>query len=56
MLALSLLFTSCVDEPEAPKLKLEESGQIQQVKSWFEANKTKLRLPEKGNNLRTDSQ
>ncbi|MFC5192938.1 hypothetical protein ACFPIK_14270 [Algoriphagus aquatilis] len=53
---MNLLLTSCVDEPEAPKVNLEESGQIQQVKSWFETNKSKLRLPKKGNNLRTDSQ
>jgi hypothetical protein len=48
--------TSCVEEAEAPKIAVNENAQIVQVKSWFEENKTKLRLPEKGSNFRSESQ
>ena len=50
------LLTSCVEEPEAPKVKISENAQLGIVKTWFEKNKTKLRLPENGLNLRTGSQ
>lgn len=50
------LLISCVDESEAPKIEMNETSQLAQVKSWFEENKSKLRLPEKGSNYRTDAQ
>lgn len=53
---MNLLLTSCVDEPEAPTVELEETPQIAKVKAWFEENKTKLRLPERGTNFRSESQ
>jgi hypothetical protein len=53
---MNLLLTSCVDEPETPTVELEDTTQIAKVKAWFEENKTKLRLPERGSNLRTESQ
>ena len=56
MLTMNLLLTSCVEEPEAPQIELNENAQIAQVKSWFEENKTKLRLPERGTNFRSESQ
>jgi hypothetical protein len=46
---------SCVEEPEAPKIEVNENAQIAQVKSWFEQNKTKLRLPDRGSNFRSQS-
>lgn len=48
--------TSCVEEPEAPQIEVNENSQIAQVKSWFEENKTKLRLPERGSNFRSEAQ
>lgn len=56
LITLNLLFTSCVNEPEAPKIELNDNAKLAKVKSWFEENKTKLRLPERGTNLRTESQ
>lgn len=53
---MNLLSTSCVEEIEAPKIEIDENTQIAQLKSWFEENKTKLRLPERGSNFRTESQ
>jgi hypothetical protein len=53
---MNLLVTSCVQEPEAPQIKLTESSQLAKVRSWFEENKTKLRLPDKGSKFRTESQ
>uniref|UniRef100_UPI0040485816 hypothetical protein n=1 Tax=Algoriphagus sp. TaxID=1872435 RepID=UPI0040485816 len=53
---LNLLLTSCVDELEAPQIELKESNQLAKVRNWFEENKLKLRLPERGSNLRTESQ
>jgi len=50
------LLTSCVDEPEAPKIQVEENSQLMKVKTWFEENKTTLRLPERGSNFRTDAE
>lgn len=50
------LLTSCMHEPESPKIEINETSQLAQVKSWFEENKSKLRLPEKGSNYRTDAQ
>lgn len=50
------LLTSCVDEPEVPKIEMSQNAQLEKVKSWFEENKAKLRLPEKGSNFRTESQ
>jgi len=51
-----LFLPSCIDEPEAPSLPLNEGGQLAQVRDWFEANKTNLRLPDRGTNYRTESQ
>ena len=51
-----LFLPSCIDEPEAPTLALEDTSQLAQVRGWFEANKTKLRIPSKGTNYRTESQ
>ncbi|MFN3758365.1 MAG: hypothetical protein ACK4SF_04035 [Algoriphagus aquaeductus] len=45
-----------MDEPEAPKIELADRTPVAKVKAWFEENKTKLRLPERGSNLRTESQ
>jgi len=56
LITMNLLLTSCVEEPEAPQIEVNENAQIAQVKSWFEENKTKLRLPERGSNLRSESQ
>lgn len=50
------LLISCVDEPEAPKIEMSQNAQLEKVKSWFEKNKAKLKLPEKGSNFRTESQ
>ncbi|PZV78039.1 hypothetical protein CLV31_11815 [Algoriphagus aquaeductus] len=52
---MNLLLMSCVEEPEASQIEIDENSQIAQVKSWFEENKTKLRLPERGSNLRNES-
>lgn len=43
-------------EPEAPQIELKESNQLAKIRSWFEENKSKLRLPERGSSFRTDSQ
>ncbi|WP_296704996.1 hypothetical protein, partial [Algoriphagus sp.] len=56
LLMTSILFTSCVEEPEAPKIQSTENGQLMKVKAWFEENKTNLRLPERGLNFRLESQ
>ena len=56
LIMLNLLLTSCVDELEAPQIELKESNQLAKVRNWFEENKLKLRLPERGSNLRTESQ
>lgn len=53
---MNLLLISCVEESEAPQIEMDEDAQIAQVKSWFEENKTKLRLPEKASNFRSESQ
>jgi hypothetical protein len=55
-LMTSFLFTSCVEEPEAPKIQSTENGQLMKVKAWFEENKKNLRLPERGSNFRSESQ
>lgn len=55
-LVTSFLFTSCVEELEAPKIQSVENGQLMKVKAWFEENKTKLRIPERGSNFRSESQ
>lgn len=55
-ITINLLLTSCVDEPEAPKIEVDETTQVAKVKAWFEENKTKLRLPERGSNFRSESQ
>lgn len=52
----SLLLSSCVQEPESPRVELSERDQLSKVRNWFEQNKAKLRLPERGNNLRSESQ
>ncbi len=54
-----LLLGSCVQDPELPQIKQSEqdqTAQITPVKTWFEANKGSLRLPERGSNFRTESQ
>lgn len=56
LIMLNLLLISCVDELEAPQIDLKESNQLAKVRNWFEENKLKLRLPERGSNLRTESQ
>ena len=48
--------TSCVEEPEVPQMQISENGELMKVKSWFDENKTKLRLPERDSNLRTESE
>jgi hypothetical protein len=53
---MTLLLTSCVDEPDTPTLEVDEKTKLTKVKVWFEANKTQLRLPEKPANHRTESQ
>ena len=53
---MNLLLTSCVDEPEAPKIEVAKNTPVAKVRAWFEENKTKLRLPDRGSNLRTESQ
>ncbi|WP_338221176.1 hypothetical protein [Algoriphagus sp. oki45] len=53
---MNSLLTSCVQEPEAPRLEPNVGDQLARVKSWFEENKTNLRLPERGSNFRTESQ
>lgn len=53
---MNLLLTSCVPEPEAPRIELKENNQLAKVRAWFEENKTKLRLPERGSNFRSESQ
>lgn len=53
---MNLLLTSCVVEPEAPKIEVAKNTPVAKVKAWFEENKTNLRLPERGSNLRTESQ
>lgn len=55
-ITMNLLLTSCVDEPEAPKIEVAKNTPVAKVKAWFEENKTKLRLPERGSNFRTESQ
>lgn len=53
---MNLLLTSCVPEPEAPRIELKENNQLAKVRAWFEENKSKLRLPERGSNFRSESQ
>ena len=53
---MTFLLTSCVEEPETPKIEALQSNQISKVKDWFEENKTKLRIPDRGLNFRTESQ
>ncbi|NVJ47517.1 MAG: hypothetical protein HWE07_10330 [Cytophagia bacterium] len=50
------MLSACIPEPENPTIELNESSQLAQVREWFEANKTKLRLPDRGTNFRTESQ
>jgi hypothetical protein len=52
----SMLISSCIPEPESPKIEVSENSQLMKVREWFEENKTKLRLPERGSNYRTDAQ
>ncbi|SDD21946.1 hypothetical protein SAMN04488104_101966 [Algoriphagus faecimaris] len=52
----SLLLSSCIQEPESPRVEQSERDQLAKVRNWFEQNKTKLRLPERGSNLRSGSQ
>lgn len=50
---------SCVQDPELPQIKqsgLDQTAQIAPVRTWFEANKGSLRLPDRGSNFRTESQ
>lgn len=56
LITVNLLLTSCVPEPEAPQIAVQESNQLAKVRTWFEENKSKLRLPERGSNLRSESQ
>jgi len=51
-----LFLSSCIEEPENPQIPEMETSQITQVRDWFETNKTRLRLPERGSNFRTESQ
>ncbi|MDN3204128.1 hypothetical protein [Algoriphagus sediminis] len=51
-----LFLSSCIDEPDNPQIPGVETSQIAAVRDWFETNKTKLRLPERGSNFRTESQ
>jgi hypothetical protein len=51
-----MMLSACIPEPENPTIELSASSQLAQVRDWFEANKTKLRLPERGTNFRTESQ
>jgi len=53
---MNFLLPSCVDDPEAPTVELEKTTPVAKVKAWFEENKTKLRLPERESNLRSESQ
>jgi len=50
------MITSCIQEPESPKIEVSENSQLMKVREWFEENKTNLRLPERGSNFRTDAQ
>jgi hypothetical protein len=52
----SMIITSCIQEPEIPKIEANDNSQLMKVRKWFEENKTKLRLPERGSNFRTDAQ
>ena len=56
LFGLSMILSACIPEPENPTIQLSETSQLAQVRDWFEANKTKLRLPERGTNYRTESQ
>lgn len=56
MIISGWLLTACVEEPEGPEIQTIETNQISKVRDWFEENKSKLKLPEKGSNFRTDSQ
>ena len=56
LILMSLLVQSCIEEPENPQIAELETSRISQVRDWFETNKAKLRLPEKGSNFRTESQ
>jgi len=51
-----MIISSCIPEPESPKFEVSENSQLMKVREWFEENKTKLRLPERGSNFRTDAQ
>ncbi|WP_026948053.1 hypothetical protein [Algoriphagus marincola] len=51
-----MILSACIPEPENPTIQLSETSQLAQVRDWFEANKTKLRLPDRGTNFRTESQ
>jgi len=51
-----MMLSACIPEPENPSIELNESSQLAQVRDWFEENKTKLRLPDRGTNFRTESQ
>ncbi|MGM0943864.1 MAG: hypothetical protein ACQEW9_01695 [Bacteroidota bacterium] len=51
-----MMLSACIPEPENPTIQLSETSQLAQVRDWFEANKTKLRLPDRGTNYRTESQ
>ncbi|WP_026948051.1 hypothetical protein [Algoriphagus marincola] len=51
-----MILSACIPEPENPTIQLSETSQLAQVRDWFEANKTKLRLPDRGTNYRTESQ
>ena len=51
-----MVLVSCMEEPESPQIELADTSEIAQVKTWFEENKTNLRLPERGSNFRTESQ
>jgi len=52
----SVIISSCIPEPESPKIEVSENSQLMKVREWFEENKTNLRLPERGSNFRTDAQ
>ncbi|MDN3204126.1 hypothetical protein [Algoriphagus sediminis] len=51
-----LFLPSCIEEPDHPQIPEVETSQIAAVRDWFETNKTRLRLPERGSNFRTESQ
>jgi hypothetical protein len=51
-----MIISSCIPEPESPKIEVSENSQLMKVREWFEEYKTTLRLPERGSNFRTDAQ